>query len=382
VSELVLRALTKSFGDTDVLQGVDLVVPQGAFAAVLGPSGCGKTTLLRIVAGFETADAGTVALDGRVVSGPRGSVPPEHRRIGIVPQEGALFPHLTVAGNVGFGLTRAARRSQRAEQMLELVGLGGFGPRLPGELSGGQQQRVAVARALAPDPALVLLDEPFSALDTGLRAALREDVRAAIRAAGATAVLVTHDQQEALSMADLVAVLRDGRVVQAAPPEELYGAPRDLGVATFVGEAVVLPATLRGGLAQTALGPLRVRPHPCVRSGAGRVVVRPEQVLIGAPGLGVPARVGSTVFYGHDALVHVSLAGGVAVGTPGAGGANGSAGVGVIEVFARTQGPAHVAQGTQVGLTVLGEVSFYPDPGQGDRSSDVEESRSGGTLGT
>ena len=364
MSELVLRALTKSFADADVLRGVDLVVPQGAFAAVLGPSGCGKTTLLRIVAGFETADGGTVALDGRLVSGPRCNVPPERRRIGVVPQEGALFPHLTVAGNVGFGLGRAARRSERAQQMLELVGLGGFGPRLPAELSGGQQQRVAVARALAPDPALVLLDEPFSALDTGLRAALREDVRAAIRAAGATAVLVTHDQQEALSMADLVAVLRDGRVVQAAPPAELYGAPRDLGVATFVGEAVVLPATLRGGLAQTALGALCVRDHPSARSGAGRVVVRPEQVVIGSPGLGVPARVGPTVFYGHDALVHLSLAGGGPVGAPGAGGANGSAGPGVIEVFARTQGPAQVAQGAQVGLTVLGEVSFYPDAGQ------------------
>ena len=344
MSELVLRALTKSFGATDVLCGIDLVVPQGAFAAVLGPSGCGKTTLLRIVAGFETADAGTVALDGRVVSGPGCDVPPERRRVGVVPQEGALFPHLTVAGNVAFGLSRGAHRAKRAEQMLELVGLAGFGPRLPGELSGGQQQRVAVARALAPDPALVLLDEPFSALDTGLRAALREDIRAAVCEAGATAVLVTHDQQEALSMADLVAVLRDGRVVQAAPPEELYGAPRDLGVATFVGEAVVLPATLRGGVAQTALGPLQVRAQLPAGSGAGRVVVRPEQVLIGAAGSGVPARVGTTVFYGHDALVHLALSG-----------------VGAVEVFARTQGPAQVRLGEEVGLTVLGDVSFYPD---------------------
>jgi iron(III) transport system ATP-binding protein len=347
----VVRALAKSFGATDVLRGIDLVVPQGAFAAVLGPSGCGKTTLLRIVAGFEAADGGTVCLDGRVVSGPGCHVPPERRRIGMVPQEGALFPHLTVTGNVAFGLPRAARRSKRTEAMLELVGLAGFGPRWPAELSGGQQQRVAVARALAPEPALVLLDEPFSALDTGLRAALREDVRAAVRAAGATAVLVTHDQQEALSMADLVAVLRDGRVVQAAPPDELYGAPHDLGVATFVGEAVVLPATLRGGLAQTALGTLPVRAHSPACSGAGRVVVRPEQVVMGTPGMGVLARVGPTVFYGHDALVHLELADGASQGL---------AGTPAMEVFARTQGPAHVAQGQPVGLTVLGEVSFYP----------------------
>jgi len=349
VSELAVRGLVKSFGAADVLRGVELVVPQGAFAAVLGPSGCGKTTLLRIVAGFETADSGTVALDGVVVSGPGCALPPERRRIGIVPQEGALFPHLTVAGNVGFGLPRLSRRSGRIGEMLELVGLAGFGPRLPGELSGGQQQRVAVARALAPDPALVLLDEPFSALDTGLRAALREDVRAAVRAAGATAVLVTHDQQEALSMADLVAVLRDGRVVQAAPPAELYGAPRDLGVATFVGEAVVLPAVIEDGRAQTALGLLAVRDAVPARglgvgSLAGTVVVRPEQVVIGAPTIGVLARVGPTVFYGHDALVHLALASGGR--TP--------------EVFARTQGPAQVAEGEQVGLTVQGEVSFYP----------------------
>jgi iron(III) transport system ATP-binding protein len=346
VSELVVSGLVKSFGATEVLRGVDFVVPQGAFAAVLGPSGCGKTTLLRVVAGFESADRGTVRLDGRAVSGPGGHVPPERRRIGMVPQEGALFPHLTVAGNVGFGLARSARRSGRVEQMLELVGLAGFGPRLPGELSGGQQQRVALARALAPDPALVLLDEPFSALDTGLRAALREDVRAAVHAAGATAVLVTHDQQEALSMADLVAVLRDGRVVQAAPPAELYRAPLDLGVATFVGEAVVLPAILRAGLAETPLGRLCVRSPSSVRPGAGRVVVRPEQVLIGTPGLGVPARVGPTVFYGHDALVRLALADG-----------------GAVEVCARTQGPAQVTEGERVGLTVLGEVSFYPAEG-------------------
>ncbi|MET0711925.1 MAG: ABC transporter ATP-binding protein, partial [Jiangellaceae bacterium] len=201
MSELVVRGLEKSFGSVRVLDELDLVVPAGRLAAVLGPSGCGKTTLLRVIAGFESADRGTVVLHGAQVAGPGVHVPPERRRVGVVPQEGALFPHLTVAGNVGFGLTRAERRAGRIGELLDLVGLGGFGHRMPYELSGGQQQRIALARALAPEPALVLLDEPFNALDTGLRAAIREDVRSALRAAGATAVLVTHDQEEALSMA-------------------------------------------------------------------------------------------------------------------------------------------------------------------------------------
>jgi iron(III) transport system ATP-binding protein len=344
VSELVVRGLAKSFGPTRVLRGLDLTVPEGQLCAVLGPSGCGKTTLLRIVAGFEAPDAGTVALDGRVVSRPGGCLPPERRRVGVVPQEGALFPHLTVAGNVGFGLSRAQRRSGRVLQMLELVGLAGYAERMPTELSGGQQQRVAVARALAPDPALVLLDEPFSALDTGLRAAVREDVRSALRMAGATAVLVTHDQQEALSIADTVAVMREGVVVQAATPSTLYSAPGDVGVATFVGEAVVLPAVFRAGRADTVLGALAVRGINGHNGGAvpGQVVIRPEQVLLGAPDRGVPARVRGTTYYGHDALVQLELADEAVV------------------VHARSHGHEVVPDGALVGLRVAGEVSFFP----------------------
>jgi iron(III) transport system ATP-binding protein len=309
MSELVVRGLGKSFGDLPVLRGVDLAVPQGALAALLGPSGCGKTTLLRIVAGFERADRGTVALDGRVITDARSSLPPERRRVGIVPQEGALFPHLTVGGNVGFGLARRDRAA-RVQEVLELVGLAGLAARMPAELSGGQQQRVALARALAPQPALVLLDEPFSALDSGLRAAIRQDVRELLRAAGTTALLVTHDQQEALSMADLVAVMRDGVVVQCAPPAELYAAPSDVGVATFVGDAVVLPAVASDGAAVSALGRLPVTgQHPA--GARGHVVIRPEQVVLGPAGDGVPATVLRTVFYGHDALVHLDLGGDV-----------------------------------------------------------------------
>jgi iron(III) transport system ATP-binding protein len=342
MSELQVYALDKAFGTTRVLRGVDLTVPEASLVAVLGPSGCGKTTLLRIVAGFERPDRGTIAIGGRVVSRPGVAVPPERRRIGFVPQEGALFPHLSVGRNVAFGLGRGGRRSRRVEEVLELVGLAGYAERMPHELSGGQQQRVALARALAPEPALVLLDEPFSALDTALRAAVRDDVRAALTAAGATAVLVTHDQQEALSMADLVAVLRDGRVVQADPPAALYAEPADVGVATFVGEAVVLDVVVARGMAASPLGALAVRGGAAVPDGPGTAVLRPEQVVLTGPGVGVPAHVLDIAFYGHDASVRLAVDGVVS------------------PVLARTQGPLPVRAGDTVGLLVTGAAAFFP----------------------
>ena len=234
-------------------------MPTGSLTAVLGPSGCGKTTLLRLLGGFEHADRGTIRLGEKVLADGRTHLAPERRAIGFVPQEGALFPHLDVAANVGFGLPRAQRRGGRVEELLELVDLTGLGSRLPHQLSGGQQQRVALARALAPEPGLVLLDEPFDALDAGLRAQVRGEVREALRAAGATALLVTHDQEEALSLADTVAVMRDGRIVQAADPQTLYGDPVDAEVAAFVGEAVLLTGRQRSGRAETSLGPLHTR---------------------------------------------------------------------------------------------------------------------------
>ncbi|HEV2088854.1 MAG TPA: ABC transporter ATP-binding protein [Cryptosporangiaceae bacterium] len=347
MSELVVRGLDKGFGGPPVLSGLDLTVPRGALAAVLGPSGCGKTTLLRVVAGFEAADRGEVVIDGRLVAGPGVHVPPERRRVGVVPQEGALFPHLSVAGNVGFGLRRGPGRAGRVAEMLELVGLAGFGDRMPHELSGGQQQRVALARALAGEPALVLLDEPFNALDTGLRNAVRADIRAALRAAGTTAVLVTHDQQEALSMADLVAVMRDGRVVQVAVPADLYTAPHDVGVATFVGDAAVLDATADQGTARCVLGPLPLRASDEAVTGPGTVVIRPEQIVIGPAGAGVPARVTGSVFYGHDAMVRLSVPAADAVAAP-------------VELIARTSGPHGLEEQAEVGLRVVGTVSFFP----------------------
>jgi iron(III) transport system ATP-binding protein len=308
---LSVAGLRKAYGPVVALDGADLEVEAGTLAAVLGPSGCGKTTLLRCVAGFERIHSGTVGVAGRTVAGPGTHVPPHRRRVAVVPQEGALFPHLSVAGNVGYGLDRAARRSGRVEEVLALVGLPGYADRMPHQLSGGQQQRVAVARALGPRPPLVLLDEPFSALDAGLRGDLRRDVREALRADGATAVLVTHDQGEALSMADQVAVMRDGRIVQCGPPSTVYREPASPWVARFVGEAVLLPATVDGPEAFTPLGRLPL--HGTAAGGAATVLLRPEQMRVSANGNGTAATVVRHDFHGHDALVLLRLADGTQV---------------------------------------------------------------------
>ena len=307
MTELTITGLHKRFGPVHALSGLDLTVPSGSLVAVLGPSGCGKTTLLRCVAGFERIDQGTIRLGERTVAGRGVHVPPHRRGAAVVPQEGALFPHLSVAGNVGYGLDAPARRSGRVEEVLALVGLAGYERRMPHELSGGQQQRVAVARALAPRPAVILLDEPFSALDAHLRAELRRDVRQALRDDGATAILVTHDQDEALSLADLVAVMRDGRVVQHDTPTAVYATPVDAWVGTFVGGAVVLSGSPSPAGVRTVLGDLALRGAP--PTGADlTVLLRPEQILIGplAPDA-VPATVVAQDFHGHDALLTLRL---------------------------------------------------------------------------
>ncbi|MFE9692110.1 ABC transporter ATP-binding protein [Micromonospora sp. NPDC005806] len=338
---LALTGVTKAYGQVPALAGIDLDVSRGDLLAVLGPSGCGKTTLLRCVAGFERVDSGRIDVAGRQVAGARGHVPPHRRRVAVVPQDGALFPHLSVADNVGYGLDRAERRGGRIEEVLTLVGLDGYGGRMPHQLSGGQQQRVAVARALAPRPPLVLLDEPFSALDAQLRGELRADVRQALRADGATAVLVTHDQGEALSMADAVAVLDAGRIVQCGAPAEVYRDPATPWVARFVGDAVLLPATVDADVAVTPLGRLPLR-GPAA-DGPVTVLIRPEQLRL-APTGGSVATVVRQAFHGHDALTTLRLADGTLL-------------------TARTldEGGALPA-GAQVGVTVRGPVRAYAGP--------------------
>jgi len=307
--DVTVSGLSKTFGAQPVLAGLDLEVPAGSLTAILGPSGSGKTTLLRLLAGFERADRGTIAIGGVQVDGPGVHLPPERRRIGYVPQEGSLFPHLTVAGNVGFGLPAAQRRGGKVDALLETVGLGGFGRRYPHQLSGGQQQRVALARALAIEPAVVLLDEPFASLDAHLRASVRADVQEIFRRAGTTAVLVTHDQDEALSVADRVAALRDGRIAQCAPPEDLYCRPADPRLASFIGEANLLEGVVSGATVKTLLGALPLDPAAAIPGAAGQVTVliRPEQIDIMPNEDGLTAHVTSYRYHGHDAVLVVRL---------------------------------------------------------------------------
>ena len=351
MSSLTVKDLTKAFGTTPVLTGVDLHVPSGSFTALLGPSGCGKTTLLRLIAGFEDPDTGTVAVGDRVVAGAGRGVAARRRGIGFVPQEGGLFPHLTVAGNISFGLPRRQRRDGgRVRDLLQLVGLDAdLADRSPHQLSGGQQQRVALARALAPKPSLVLLDEPFSSLDAALREETRLAVSAALTASGATAVLVTHDQAEALSMADQVAVLRDGRLVQRTDPRTLYRRPGDLDVALFVGEAVVLDAEIRNGRAHCVLGALTYEQTSAdpVPDGAARVLLRPEQLRLSAPVATAPiAKVHSVDFYGHDSRAWLDLPGGM-------------------RVSARLEGVEVPSAGDDVSVTVRGTALVFPPVGMG-----------------
>ena len=320
--QLEIAGLCKAFGAHPVLTGVDLSVPAGSLTAILGPSGSGKTTLLRLLAGFDRADAGTITIGDLVVDSHKVHVPPERRRIGYVPQEGALFPHLTVAANVAFGLParerrgvseRRPRRGGKPEQLLETVGLGGLGKRYPHQLSGGQQQRVALARALAIEPAVVLLDEPFASLDAHLRASVRADVQRIFHDSGTTAILVTHDQDEALSVADRVAVLRDGTIAQYDAPEDLYTRPADPELAAFIGDANLLAGEHVAGRVQTVLGllPLMHNEPGFPPTGHVTVLVRPEQIELGPGEQGeVRARVLSYGYHGHDAVVRVQPEGG------------------------------------------------------------------------
>ncbi|MGA2123968.1 MAG: ABC transporter ATP-binding protein [Acidimicrobiales bacterium] len=306
MSELDISGLVKSFRTQEVLCGLDLVVDEGSFVSILGPSGSGKTTLLRIIAGFERADAGSVRLHGEIVDDPTHFVDSRKRHIGYVPQDGNLFPHLSVKMNVGFGLPKGERNGKRVNELLEMVGLGDLAERYPHQLSGGQQQRVALARGLAINPDLVLLDEPFSSLDASLRASVRHDVRHILKDAGTTAILVTHDQDEALSLADKVAVIRDGRISQCDAPATLYAKPATPALAREFGNVNFVQGTARGLEVDTDIGRFAledVASIPDLHDGARLLVlIRPEQIILTADG-SARARVLDTEFYGHDAII-------------------------------------------------------------------------------
>jgi len=346
MSTLVIDGLRKGYAGQPVLRGVDLDVPAGSLTAVLGLSGCGKTTLLRVIAGFERAEEGRVSLGSRTLDAEHSYVAPERRGIGYVPQEGALFPHLTVRKNIGFGLSRQERRGSAIAEMLEMVGLTELAERYPHQLSGGEQQRVALARALARKPEVLLLDEPFSSLDASLRTRVREEVHALLRSQGVTTVLVTHDQEEALSLADVVAVLREGTIVQAGAPAELYARPADALLAGFLGAVNVLTATFHDGIARTALGelPLRDSEERSPADGSGVVMLRPEQLEVQRNG-GLSSPLAGEVtgcrYYGHDALLYIRP----------------NEPVGQETLIARVRGDDTLESGTTVGLSAHGPVS-------------------------
>jgi iron(III) transport system ATP-binding protein len=313
---ILLDRVCAGYDSRAILDDLDLEVTSGELVAVLGASGSGKTTLLRTVTGFLRPSAGHISIGDHVVAGPSSWVPPEKRRIGIVPQEGALFPHLDVSANIAFGLRRLPPDIVRArvEELLALVGMSGMGSRRPQQLSGGQRQRIALARALAPRPAAICLDEPFAALDAALRMRLRTQVGQILRAEGTTVLLVTHDQQEALSMADRLAVIREGRIIQIGTPDRVYWEPADLGVARLVGDVVELPAERRTALrVQTALGPIDLDPGQSTGHDHGTVMLRPEQLTLGAidgsaeeQGTGL---VTAIAFQGAQTLVEVRVPG-------------------------------------------------------------------------
>lgn len=348
---LELRGVGKRFGGAPVLAEIDLVVPPGAPTAVVGPSGSGKTTLLRLIAGFEAPDEGAIRLDGTLLADPVAGIPAHRRDIGLVMQEGALFPHMTVIDNIRFGIPRGAGDGPaRAVALMDVVGLDrDMALRAPHQLSGGQQQRVALARALARRPRLMLLDEPFSALDSGLRDDMRRATARILTDAGIAAILVTHDKDEAMEFATQLVVLRGGRLVQSGPPRELYFGPADESAAAFLGDAIILDAQVNGGIATCPLGRVPLRAAAAMAEGPARILLRPAQIVLRPPGAAEGALL---------RVLHVEEIGDTARITLGAESAAGPSQV-TFRIPARHLPPA----GSRVSVALAGEAHRFRDRG-------------------
>lgn len=307
MSKISITNLYKNFGETQVLRGIDLEIPQGSVMSLLGPSGCGKTTLLRMIAGFDYVDQGSISFDENVVASVNKFIPPEKRGIGYVPQEGTLFPHLTVEGNVRFGIPRKNDWQPRVQQVLELTGLQDFGKRFPHELSGGQQQRVALARALAPDPGLILLDEPFNALDLDLRRSICEDVIQVLRHTSTTAILVSHDPGEAFAVSDNLAVMLSGEIMQYATPQQVYWQPNNAEVARLTGDVIFVDGKVADGVASTVLGNIPTYDNVPANISRCLVMIRPEQIQWSGDSQGITGQVIRRSFRGDHTIVEISL---------------------------------------------------------------------------
>lgn len=342
---LRLTDIRHAYGDREILRGLSLEVARGEIVCLLGPSGDGKTTLLRLVAGLEHLQQGRIELNGRVLAEPGQEIPPEQRHVGFVFQDYALFPHLTVEENVAFGLRGIPRgdRVWRVAEALARVGLEAFAGAWPHQLSGGQQQRVALARALAPRPQVLLLDEAFASLDARLREQVRDDTLHVLQEAGIPALIVTHDAEEAMFMADRIALMREGQLVQLGTPEELYLKPADPFVATFLGEVNRLPARIREGWAVSVIGSAPARGLP--EGSAAELLLRPEGLRVlpaGAEGSTL-AEVEACRLLGATTLVHMAVA-------DGAGG--------VLHLHARLPPGAVLSRGQQVGVALDPERAF------------------------
>lgn len=346
MTSLEISHLRVSFDKKVILNDLSLSLAEGQIAALLGPSGCGKTTLLRAIAGLLRPSDGTIRFGKQLVSLSSLVLPSHKRKIGYVPQEGALFPHLSIADNIAFGLDRSVFTKDQIRQitkdMLTLISMSGFDNRMPNQLSGGQQTRVALARALAIKPAIVLLDEPFSALDAQLRSDLRADVIDLLRAHNTTAILVTHDREEALVSADIVALMREGKIIQQGSPEQVYSAPITPAIAISTGDALVLKAAkLSDGTINYVLKTQNSTAQPVE---SGQIVIRPEEIKMhhNFSEDSVNGRIAKIDYYGHDAMIGIE--------------------VGNEYLQVRIPGPFDFSIGEQVALEHIGPLRFFPDP--------------------